>query len=161
MKSYAIGVVVAGVAAWFGTQDAQAQGINITVTGPTAIYTDTSTMEFSGTVTGYNDYLFRLWVYLNGTLKHDSGTLCYAGSDATYFVYNAQNWGMQENDEVKFRVRVWQTSTIYDMEYHYVTVQQGGETYLNPGDAPQRHPAGQGGELYAAVLRSDERELLA
>jgi len=162
MKSYAIGVVVAGVAAWFGTLDAQAQGINITVTGPTAIYTDTSTIEFTGTVSGYNDYNFRLWVYLNGTVKHDSMTLAYSGSNATYYVYNANTWGMQAGNEIKIRVRVWVTSSIIDQEFVYLTVQQGSQTYLQPTEAPRRTPAGGAGMLYAAVVRSnDDQELVA
>ena len=162
MKSNAIGVVVAGVAAWFGALEAQAQGINITVTGPSAVYTDTSTIQFDGTVSGYNDYNFRLWVYLNGVQKHDSGTLCYTGTAATYFVYNAQNWAMQANDEVKFRVRVWLTSTIYDMEYLYITVQQSGYyTYLESSDVPAQEPAAYPGPVHTAAVRNDERELLA
>lgn len=160
MKSYAIGVAVAGVVAWFGTMDAQAQGINITVTGPTAVHANADTIEFSGTVTGYETYQFRVWAYLNGALVHDSMTLCYTGSTATYFFYTPENWGMQGGDELKFKCRVWVNLSTYHLVYHTLTV-QSPQTYLQPSDAPDRQPAGGSGVLYAAVLRSDEQELLA
>jgi len=160
MKSYAIGVVVAGVAAWYGTQEARAQVITITGIGTTAITTDTTTIQVDAGVSGYNDYYFRAWFYLNGVQKKDSGTLCYAGSVATYYAYNTGAWGMRAGDQMRIRIRVWLTSTIYDMEDHYVTVGQGGMTYLRPADAPDRTPAGAAPALHAAVIRSEE-ELLA
>ena len=162
MKSYAIGVVVAGVAAWFGVQEAHAQGISITGIGTTAVTTGTSTIQLDGTVSGYTDYFARVWVYLNGVGKHDSLTYCNSGSSLTYFIYNTQLWGMQAGDELTFRIRVWLTSTIYDMEYHYVTVQESGYyTQLQPVDGSGRTPAGGHEPLHAAVTRSDEQELLA
>lgn len=159
MKSIAIGVLVAGVAAWFGARDAQAQGINVTPTGPTAVYTSDWAYHYTATVTNAACYHFRMWVYVNGVQKHDTGSLLINGSNVAYTVNNVQNWNVQEGAEVKFKCRAWTTSS-NSMFADWIKYAQNNYYGLKaaPLDSAPGAPAPAG--LYAAAIR-DEQEILA
>ncbi len=134
MRRVAAGVVV-GVAVWLGSALAAEAQIDITPTGPTAVYDTDTSSTYTATVYCSKSFYFRLKVYLNGILKHDSTRFIVNSGPVYYFakVVDMTGWGHQAGDTLIYRgrARIW-ASGIFDEEDWVVTVSHE-TTHLVPG----------------------------
>lgn len=160
MRRYAIGIM-AGIGALLGgALAAEAQGINITGTGPTAVYHTDSQSTYTATVVQTGTFKFQLKIFLAGTQKYGGMVRTFSSPgtlNISELVTGMNNWGMQVGQVLDYRGKAWVTTSNQDTDDWYVTILQGTSKLVPPKDrGPLPDPNRE--ELYAIVERREERE---
>ncbi len=122
-----LGMVV-GVVVLLGTSLAAEAQIIVDPIGPTCVESDDASSVYRATVTANYNFWFKLKVYHNDIVKHQSNTYCTNGGPSFCFSKTVPHtgWGMQECDVLKYRGRATISggpySGSYDEEDWFITV---------------------------------------
>jgi hypothetical protein len=96
----------AALALWLGSaMVANAQGINVTTTGPTAVACSQNECTATATVSGTSSYLYYVSIRINGVLKYNR-SFYGTGSNISRLVSGMSLWGMQPGDTFETKVSI-------------------------------------------------------
>lgn len=130
---------LAGLAIWLGaTAVAEAQGGNVTTTGPTCIFHNTSTFYVTGTLSGQSSYDYKITIVVNGITRVDHKAFYTTGSTINKG-FNASTWSLAANQPFVTTIDLQPQGT--SSSTLSITVTQG-ITYLIPSKLkPSTAPA--------------------
>lgn len=145
---------LAAVAIWFGAAAAaEAQGINVTTTGPTLVLHNQTTFVVTGTVTGAPSYNYQITIVVNGITRVDHKP--YYGSGGSISKgFNCSTWGLAAGQSFVTTIDI--TSPGTDSDTLAITVTQGPTTYLPSSPTPSPAPAAIREEEFALALADEE-----
>jgi hypothetical protein len=157
MAKGTIGALTA-VLVWLGAATAAEAQIDVSITGPSRIFNDQTTMQVTATVTGYSSYMYRVKAKINGVTKHDSNNQSQSGSVITWDVPGSQLamqlWPLTTGTVVEISVKAW-VGIVSKTAYSYITIEVPPMTLL-PGDlTPSRRPSAVREEAFAWMSRED------
>jgi hypothetical protein len=133
--------VVAAMAVWIGgAMSAEAQNIDVTITGPSNIATDTTSMNVTASV-NLSTYMYWVRVKLNGVTRAYSGFRSGASPAISYPIASMETWLMDDDDVIEISVKAW-NATSNDTDIDLIDVDPPSYYGMVPSNAtPFRVPA--------------------
>src|SRR5688572_8436004 len=123
--------VITAVLVWFGAATAaQAQGIGIDVSTPSAIDADDVAVTAVGNVTGTTSGLFRVRFYLDGVCRHGSIWYSISGTTVQYSPpAGISSWGLYHGAQLKTEITIKVSGVLYTDDLTITVAAADGNYY--------------------------------
>lgn len=121
----------AALAIWIGSaMAAEAQGINVTTTGPSLVYHTDTQCTVTGVVTGVSAYYYNVTIKVDGVIKHNFNYMG-SGTNLSRTVTGMGTWAMQPGQAFDTKLTLNSYGKTHTLS---ITVSEGLQTRLQPAD---------------------------